>query len=181
MDSATTFPAINIPGSSSTSSPVTTTIQATQVIPSSPNHETLDPKAGQSPEILCGICAESKERDQMFTVESCTHSFCSDCIIKHVASKIQEGIYKVSCPGLDCKAVLELEACTPVLPKSLVERWNEALFEALMREEQWKMCPRCSSYVEKTRGCLRITCRSVDRFVNLFVLSSNFNFSWVRS
>ncbi|KAL6191363.1 hypothetical protein ACLB2K_037754 [Fragaria x ananassa] len=140
----------------------TTTIQAThQVVPSCPNHETLDPnKAGKSWEIFCGLCLERQETDKTFTVESCKHSFCSGCINKHVASKIKEGKHIVSCPGLeDCKSVIELEACSSILPKSIAEKWNESLFEALMTEQQWKMCPKCTSYVEKTRGCLRITCR----------------------
>ncbi|KAL6137872.1 hypothetical protein ACLB2K_063161 [Fragaria x ananassa] len=162
MDSPSTSPDTYNTGSSPSSLPgtTTTTIQAThQVVPSCPNHETLDPKAGESSKIFCGLCLVRQETDKTFTVESCEHSFCSDCINKHVASKIKEGKHIVSCPGLDCKAVIELEACTPILPKSIADTWNESLFEALMREQQWRMCPKCTSYVEKTRGCLRITCR----------------------
>ncbi|KAB1214476.1 hypothetical protein CJ030_MR5G010366 [Morella rubra] len=77
----------------------------------------------------------------MFRNERCIHSFCSDCISKHIASKIQESITVVSCPGLDCKVVLEVDACRPVLPKDVVERWDEAIFEALFPASQKLYCP----------------------------------------
>ena len=70
---------------------------------------------------------ERKDNDQMFKTESCVHSFCSDCIGKHVAKKIQESITVVTCPGLDCKGVIELDACRAVLPKDVLDRWDEAL------------------------------------------------------
>ncbi|KAH9667636.1 hypothetical protein KPL70_021114 [Citrus sinensis] len=54
----------------------------------------------------CESCRERRENDQMFKIESCIHSFCSDCINKHVATKIQGGIITpVTCPDPDCKSV----------------------------------------------------------------------------
>ncbi|KAK7831255.1 putative disease resistance protein [Quercus suber] len=84
-------------------------------------------EAGESSYSFCEICVERKDSDQMFKTESCVHSFCSDCIGKHVATKIQESITVVTCPGLDCKGVIELDACGAVLPKDVLDRWDEAL------------------------------------------------------
>nr|POE89129.1 hypothetical protein CFP56_70460 [Quercus suber] len=84
-------------------------------------------EAGESSYSFCEICVERKDSDQMFKTESCVHSFCSDCIGKHVATKIQESITVVTCPGLDCKGVIELDACRAVLPKDVLDRWDEAL------------------------------------------------------
>nr|XP_028964282.1 uncharacterized protein LOC103444043 isoform X1 [Malus domestica] len=216
-------------GSSSSSS--SAAIQATQAIQSNPPQP--------STQILCEICVEMIEVDEMFQNEGCVHSFCSDCITKHVASKIQANIHIVSCPGLDCRAVLELDACMPILPKEVIERWNDALCEAMVlgaqrlycpfsdcstvlmidnegeeavrvsecpichrlfcarcqvpwhpgvdceeyrrlnedergradlmvkelaKQKKWKRCPRCKYYVEKTQGCLHITCRCQYQF-----------------
>ncbi|XP_021802002.1 probable E3 ubiquitin-protein ligase RNF144A [Prunus avium] len=219
--------------SSSTSS--TTIIQASQATQSTPIHETLNPI---QPQIVCGICVEMKEAAQMFRNESCDHSFCSDCIAKHAASKIQDNIHIVVCPGLGCKAVLELDACRPMLPREVLERWNDALCEALVlgaqrlycpfsdcsivliidnegegiresecpachrlfcarcqvpwhpgvdceefqrlnedergradlmvkelaKQKKWKRCPRCKFYVERTEGCMHISCRCQFQF-----------------
>ncbi|PRQ50285.1 putative aminoacyltransferase, E1 ubiquitin-activating enzyme [Rosa chinensis] len=210
------------------------TIQAAQAVPSSATHEVLDPET----QTLCGICVEVKENNQMFSNESCAHSFCSDCITRQVAAKLDESFHIVSCPGLDCKAVLKFEDCTPILPKLVLERWNGALCEALFvgsqklycpfsdcsmvlvienegeavresecpachrlfcagcqvpwhsgvdceefqmlnedergredlmvnqlaKEKKWKRCPRCHFYVEKTQGCLHISCRCQFQF-----------------
>ncbi|KAJ7952020.1 RBR-type E3 ubiquitin transferase [Quillaja saponaria] len=195
-------------------------------------------ETGESSQILCEICVESKGSDQMFKNERCVHSFCSDCITKHVATKIQDSVTIVSCPGLDCKGVLELDACKPVLSKEVLDRWDEALYEAfiltipkfycpfkdcsamlvddnegeviresecpvchrlfcarcnvpwhpeteceefqrmnedekgredlqvrvLASEKKWRRCPQCKFYVEKTEGCLHITCRCQYQF-----------------
>lgn len=216
----------------------TLTIQARQAVQSSLIHEVLDPEAEKSSHILCGICVEFKESDQMFTNNTCAHSFCSDCITKQVAAKLDESFHIVSCPGLDCKSVLKLEDCTPILPKLVLERWNEALCEALVlgsqkvycpfsdcsmvlviedegeivresecpachrlfcagcripwhpgvdceefqrlnedergredlmvnmlaKEKKWMRCPRCKFLVEKSQGCLHITCRCQFQF-----------------
>ncbi|KAL0012392.1 hypothetical protein SO802_007500 [Lithocarpus litseifolius] len=86
---------------------------------------TQEPKpakeAGESSYSFCEICVERKDSNQMFKTESCVHSFCSDCIGKHVATKIQESITVVTCPGLDCKGVIELDACRAVLPKVVLD------------------------------------------------------------
>nr|XP_023925021.1 putative disease resistance protein RGA3 isoform X2 [Quercus suber] len=101
----------------------TPTIQA--VLPT-PEPEPAE-GVGESSYSFCEICVERKDSDQMFKTESCVHSFCSDCIGKHVATKIQESITVVTCPGLDCKGVIELDACRAVLPKDVLDRWDEAL------------------------------------------------------
>jgi E3 ubiquitin-protein ligase RNF144 len=216
----------------SSSSP---TIQASFPAPN-PEPEEATEEAGQSSHCFCDICVERKDNDQMFRNESCVHSFCSDCISKHVATKIQDGITVVSCPGLECKVVLELDDCRSVLPKDVTERWDEVLCRALFgsemvfycpfkdcsamlvndeeegevirasecpfchrlfcaqcsvpwhpgveceefqslnesergrddlvlrelaHEKKWKRCPNCKYFVDRTEGCLHMTCRSV--------------------
>ena len=84
-------------------------------------------EAGESSYSFCEICMGRKDSDQMFKTESCVHSFCSDCIGKHVTTKIQESITVVTCPGLDCKGVIELDACRAMLTKDVLDRWDEAL------------------------------------------------------
>ena len=90
---------------------------------------------------MCEICAETKGCDQMFRNEGCDHSYCSDCVTKQVATKIQESITVVACPGLNCRGVLELDACWPMLPKELLDRWDDALCEALFLAAPKFYCP----------------------------------------
>jgi E3 ubiquitin-protein ligase RNF144 len=196
-------------------------------------------EAGESSQyycFVCDICVERKDGHQMFINEACLHSFCSDCIGKHVATKIQDGITIVSCPGLECQGVLGVNTCRPMLPKDVMERWDEELCIALFASEmvfycpfkdcsamlvddngggdvvresecpfchrlfcaqcqvpwhpgvecqefqilnesergredlmlrelahrkKWKRCPNCKYFVERTAGCLHMTCRSV--------------------
>uniref|UniRef100_A0A5B7BRQ3 RBR-type E3 ubiquitin transferase n=1 Tax=Davidia involucrata TaxID=16924 RepID=A0A5B7BRQ3_DAVIN len=117
----------NPPPSSSTSNPEVPMEVATE--------------AGKSSFSICEICVEDKESDEMFTNESCDHSFCTDCIGKHVATKIQENIQVVTCPGLDCKGVIEIDACRSVIPKEVLDRWDEAICESLILASQKFYCP----------------------------------------
>jgi len=118
------------------------TIQATPPAPNDPEPEAATKEAGESSNSFCDICVERKDSNQMFRNERCVHSFCSDCISKHVATKIQDGITVVSCPGLmECKGVLEIEDCRSMLPKDVMERWEEMLCRALFGSEMVCYCP----------------------------------------
>ncbi|KAJ8648285.1 hypothetical protein MRB53_001308 [Persea americana] len=191
-------------------------------------------EVGESSQNTCDICVEEKSMDEMFRNNNCRHLFCSDCISRHVAAKIQENITMVRCPQVGCKGVLEPQICRPILPKDVFERWENAICEwivlgskriycpfkdcsallvddggvdvresecpncrrlfcaqcmvpwhsgvgcreyqklgvdergkddlslmELAKSQKWKRCPRCKYYVEKTEGCLHITCRLV--------------------
>ncbi|KAK7280181.1 hypothetical protein RJT34_25243 [Clitoria ternatea] len=93
--------------------------------------------------IMCEICAEPKQSHEMFRNRRCErdHSFCSECIAKQVATKIQEGVSVVSCPGFNCNGVLELDACMGMLPKEVVDRWHDALCEAHFLTVSKFYCP----------------------------------------
>nr|GEZ80173.1 zinc finger, C6HC-type [Tanacetum cinerariifolium] len=47
----------------------------------------------------------------------------------HVAAKIQENIIKVRCPYPNCKRVIGPEACRLIVPREVLERWEDALCE----------------------------------------------------
>ncbi|XP_050238051.1 E3 ubiquitin-protein ligase RSL1-like [Mercurialis annua] len=96
---------------------------------------------GQSSQSFCEICAERKETNEMFPTESCIHSFCSECIGKYVVSKIQESNTIFTCPGSNCKAVLELDICRTKLAKRVIDLWEEALCKETTNQWQKFYCP----------------------------------------
>ncbi|EOY27428.1 RING/U-box superfamily protein [Theobroma cacao] len=190
-------------------------------------------KAGESSLSFCEICSERKERRQMFPISGCSHSFCSDCISMYVKAKLEGNITIIMCPAENCRVILELEACRPLLPKEVVNLWQDLLCEELLcatggrlycpfkdcsalllndnqeviaececpfchrlfcaqchvpwhpgidceeyqnltedergredlmvrklvKENKWRRCSSCHIIVERTEGCLHITCR----------------------
>ncbi|OMO94633.1 Zinc finger, C6HC-type [Corchorus olitorius] len=90
---------------------------------------------------ICEICVERKESDQMFTIQSCFHSYCFDCIGKHVVTRVEENITIIKCPGVNCKAVLELDVCRPVLPQVVIHRWEDALCQEFIDASRRFYCP----------------------------------------
>ncbi|KAJ4837572.1 hypothetical protein Tsubulata_014328 [Turnera subulata] len=103
--------------------------------------EMVEAEPGQSSLSFCEICVERKENDEMFKTEGCLHSFCKECISKHVGTKVQECARVVTCPGLDCRAVLELDACRAVLSKWVIDIWEEALCEEVIGASHKFYCP----------------------------------------
>lgn len=221
-----TSSALSCPPHQSVQSHAPSTRQSTRILKRS-RMET-----GESSRTICGICMEEKSMVEMFRTITCSHVFCSDCISKHVAAKIQENITEVKCPGVNCRGVLEPEICRSIVPKEVFDRWEDALSESavlasqrfycpfkdcsalladdceetiresecpncrrmfcaqcrvswhsgvsceeyqrlneyergredltlmeLAKTKKWKRCPRCKYFVEKTQGCLHITCR----------------------
>lgn len=194
-------------------------------------------EVGESSLGFCEICAERKEIDEMFTIETCSHVYCTDCISKHVATKIQDKIHVVTCPGVACRGILDFETYSSIIPKDVRDMWDELLCESLIhasqkfycpykdcsamlvndsdemvresecpvcwrlfcaqcyvpwhcgveceefwrlnadergredlmvrelaKSKQWARCPHCKFFVEKTEGCLHMTCRCGSQF-----------------
>ena len=103
--------------------------------------EIIQSGAAESSLSFCEICVERKENDQMFKTESCVHSFCNDCISRHVAAKVQYGTRRVTCPGLNCRAVLDLDTCRPILTRVVIDLWEDALCEEVIDASQRFYCP----------------------------------------
>ncbi|KAF2323062.1 hypothetical protein GH714_033072 [Hevea brasiliensis] len=64
-----------------------------------------------------------------------SHSFCDIC------AERKESITVVTCPGLNCKAVLELETCRIKLNKGVIDLWEDALCQELISVSQRFYCP----------------------------------------
>lgn len=86
----------------------------------------------QSNPSFCVICMDSKLSEEMFKNDKCAHSFCSYCVGKYVATKIQENISSLKCPEPKCDGVLEPQLCRSIVPKNVFERWESALCESLV-------------------------------------------------
>ncbi|KAK4436733.1 putative E3 ubiquitin-protein ligase rbrA [Sesamum alatum] len=101
---------------------------------------------GEPSRFFCEICAETKDNDQVFTVETCNHRFCAECIAKHVAVKngkspIENGP-SFPCPaGTDCGGTVEMEKCVEVVPKDVLVMWGDAICESMIGASQKFYCP----------------------------------------
>ncbi|XP_059635958.1 probable E3 ubiquitin-protein ligase ARI3 [Cornus florida] len=90
---------------------------------------------------MCEICVEPKSFNESFRIMGCSHSYCSDCMIKYVASKLQENITLIGCPVSGCEGLLEPEHCRPILPPEVFDRWGSALCEAVILGSEKFYCP----------------------------------------
>ncbi|KAK8550354.1 hypothetical protein V6N13_118870 [Hibiscus sabdariffa] len=103
--------------------------------------ESSNSKSNQDPSFICEICVEPKQANELFNVKGCSHAYCTDCMIKYVASKLQNNITGISCPFMNCDGLLEPEYCRNILPKEVFDRWGDALCEAMVLGSQKFYCP----------------------------------------
>lgn len=108
-----------------------------------------------SPVFMCEICADLKPFSESFPIKGCTHSYCSDCTHMYVASKIQENITRIPCPGSGCAGILEPEYCRSILPPEVFDRWGDALCEAMILASHKFYCPfkDCSALLIQDDDC----------------------------
>lgn len=90
---------------------------------------------------FCEICMENREIWQMFVNSTCSHSFCYDCTSKHIIAKIQDSASIVTCPGVNCSAMLDSGACRWMIPKDILIRWDESICKSLIQESEKVYCP----------------------------------------
>lgn len=120
---------IREPGESSNSNPL-------------PDNDTfLTTKTTSTSTFMCEICVEPKPYSDSFPINGCTHTYCSDCIIKYVAAKLQDNITHIPCPVPNCNGLLEPDQCRSILPPEVFDRWGSALCEALLLGSEKFYCP----------------------------------------
>ncbi|GJZ92322.1 zinc finger, C6HC-type containing protein [Tanacetum coccineum] len=99
-------------------------------------------ESSQVADRFCDICMDTKTESEMFrNTKVCGHMFCFDCIRGHVAAKIQENITKVRCPDPHCRGIIGPEVCRLIVPKEVLERWEDALCESLILGAEKFYCP----------------------------------------
>ncbi|XWS26526.1 hypothetical protein CRYUN_Cryun26dG0039100 [Craigia yunnanensis] len=103
--------------------------------------ESSNSKANHVPSFICEICVEPKHANESFNIKGCSHAYCMDCMIKYVASKLQDKITAISCPVGNCEGLLEPEYCRNILPREVFDRWGEALCEAMILGSERFYCP----------------------------------------
>ncbi|KAL3623560.1 hypothetical protein CASFOL_032376 [Castilleja foliolosa] len=90
---------------------------------------------------ICEICTDEKPKNAIFRVLGCRHFYCSECMKKYVASKLQDNVIAINCPVSDCKGSLEPQHCTSILPKQVFDRWSDTLCEAVILATEKFYCP----------------------------------------
>ncbi|MED6207534.1 hypothetical protein PIB30_036691 [Stylosanthes scabra] len=101
---------------------------------------------------VCEICIETKPEAESFSIRGCNHSYCRDCVVKYVGSKLDENVINIRCPVPRCSGLLESEDCREVLPKLVFDRWENSLCNAAVIEnenERFMYCPfrDCSALI----------------------------------
>ncbi|KAI3856528.1 hypothetical protein MKX03_028370, partial [Papaver bracteatum] len=106
---------------------------------------------------FCKICRESKPKSETRnTTSKCSHTYCSECIARHIEAKLQQSISTITCPESNCKETLEPYICRDIISRRVLDRWDKALCESSLLNSQKIYCAfeDCSELLLKDNGVI---------------------------
>ncbi|KAM1047400.1 hypothetical protein ACFX2C_026759 [Malus domestica] len=93
---------------------------------------------------VCDFCVERVDLKDSFNIKGCSHFYRQYCIVKFVASKLDDNVSSIICPAQGCTGSLDLDYCRPILPTDVFDRWGKAIYESVVIGPQKKnhlYCP----------------------------------------
>ncbi|XP_031499695.1 E3 ubiquitin-protein ligase RSL1-like isoform X3 [Nymphaea colorata] len=120
------------------------------------------------PKFLCNICMERKPLNRSFRPDCCTHLFCSDCVVVHIATKIRENVCTIRCMESGCTSVIELKSCLGILTAEDCSAllWNDTAEKQAIKEAECPHCHRLFCAQCKVGWHAGIDCREYRRMVS---------------
>nr|CAD1825050.1 unnamed protein product [Ananas comosus var. bracteatus] len=128
--------------------------------------------------VFCKICMETAQAAEIFRNNNCDHAFCHSCLSRYIDVKdcselilndSSERLRQLECPYCrrlfcaQCKVAWHYGTSCGEFRKFEEgidrEREEDLLLLKVAKDKNWKRCPSCKYFVEKTGGCLHITCR----------------------
>ncbi|RWS23071.1 E3 ubiquitin-protein ligase RNF14-like isoform X2 [Leptotrombidium deliense] len=78
---------------------------------------------------VCNICILEKNASDCILLE-CKHIICKDCIVLYVEHSVKaRDVDSLLCPAIDCESELTFDLVRELIPRELLERYDECLFE----------------------------------------------------
>ncbi|KAK9073032.1 hypothetical protein SSX86_007354 [Deinandra increscens subsp. villosa] len=96
----------------------------------------------------CEICIEPINR-RFKNSDKCVHPFCTDCVIKYIQVKLEDGASDIKCPATTCTHPLEVLSSSSSITRGLLVKWCEALCESTVLGVNRVYCPdrECSELI----------------------------------
>lgn len=118
----------------------------------------------------CEICMDDVLMRDLFTVDTCFHRFCKNCMRFHIESQIEsrtfidnDSVIGVVCPGNGCENVLGVHEVKSCVDGELFDRYDTLLRDsAVMKTEDMKFCttPDCGNVLVLSPDEPMLVCHS---------------------
>ncbi|XP_057432739.1 probable E3 ubiquitin-protein ligase ARI9 [Lotus japonicus] len=111
--------------------------------PNTPSNKRRKKKecSNDAPPFTCEICTDTKTMKDSFSITGCSHTYCSNCVVMYVRTKLEDNVTNIQCPVSGCLGLLEAEDCRRILPAEVFDRWLKAVSEAMIPESEKFYCP----------------------------------------
>ncbi|KAG4137847.1 hypothetical protein ERO13_D07G097600v2 [Gossypium hirsutum] len=98
--------------------------------------------SGSSNPLFCRLCGDQNPTSNIFNETHCSHRFCSDCIRRHIVTKLKdENTIAVGCPEPNCDTSITPEQWESILPGEVIYRWDDALLYSVILPVLVFECP----------------------------------------
>ena len=102
------------------------------------------------PTYFCHICFQNYPIEEGFTVSTCQHQFCIECIKQFIINKINHGQVNITCFHPLSSDASNLETCASIIPEDDIhkliddESWSKYLkFKSNLQNTYSRQCPYC--------------------------------------
>jgi len=113
--------------------------------------------------VQCPICLVPKEKKE-FTNLTCSHQFCTDCLLNYFKAKILTNQSDLICPNDACKKEINFYFLKASLPPELFEKYETLLLTQSIyknrnqNNEKAINCPECQTTFFIWSGAIYFTC-----------------------
>ncbi|KAL4473891.1 hypothetical protein ABPG74_022755 [Tetrahymena malaccensis] len=113
--------------------------------------------------VTCNICCLSYQRDYFYTLDSCNHLFCKNCILKYLENCINTSqVLKIKCPDENCKVEFTDQILQKILDTKTFQKYQKFKELKIINSDptlKWCNRPGCSFYCKINLNSPMITCK----------------------
>lgn len=119
------------------------------------------------PTLLCTICFLDCPMDQIYTLDSCSHKYCTSCLADWITSKVTEGeVNTIVCPDTHCHIEISYSEIHQIVnDKGILDKYEKfTLQKALERIPDMRWCPRpgCGNAMKGGADTLLMRCSNLN-------------------
>lgn len=105
--------------------------------------------------VECSICLIDKSELDFFTLLSCAHQFCRDCLSQFVAVSVNQSNVDIQCPAPGCNSKIHPNDVVLLLTSEVLNRWEiYQIRKALVSDRNVHWCPESTCpYAVITDDC----------------------------
>jgi len=99
---------------------------------------------------MCSICGDDELTPLTSSCLSCNHTFCNDCWVSYLSTKVSEGEPQIHCPHLKCNIHVDDVFIKKLVPSAVYEKFLQFVTKNFVQDNdkvRWCPTPGCNNAI----------------------------------